>query len=239
MTRLWLPMGRRILLPVAFLAAVVLLTPMRLAVDALGLGGGVVGARGVGGSVWAGTFDELRMAGVPMGQVRASLSPLQLLLGRARIDFVRQEGEPAKGAITVSRNSIGVDDATASFALGAALAPLPVSSIDLTDLSFRFVDGACTRASGGARARLDGAVAGVALAQGLAGNAVCDGRAVRLPLAGQSGQERLDLRIDAGGGYTADLIAVEPSPDRVAGLTALGFAAVPGGYRLRATGRLE
>lgn len=239
MTRLWLPMGRWVLLLIAFLAALVLLAPLRLAVGVLGLDEGAIGARGASGSVWGGTIDELRVGGVPIGRVEAYLSPLQLLAGRARVDFRRSEGEPARGAISVSRNSIGIDDVTATLSLGGALAPLPVGSVELNDLSVRFVDGACTRAGGGARARLSGSFAGVALNQGMAGTARCEGRAVRLPLTSQSGQERLDLRIAADGGYVADLIAVEPPPERIAELAPLGFVAVPGGYRLRTTGRFE
>ena len=60
---------------------------------------------------------------------------------------------------------------------------------------------------------------------------------MRLPLASASGRERLDFRLAENGDYVADLIAVEPDAERIAALAALGFTAVPGGYRLRVTGR--
>lgn len=236
MIRLWLPVGRRVLLLIAFLVFLLTLLPMRLALNALGLDDGV-SARDVSGSVWDGRIDRLTVAGVDLGDVTASLSPWSLLIGRARLDLTRNGGgDPLRGAISVSRNAVGVDEFDASVPIGAALAPLPIGSVETSKLSVRFVGGACIRASGGARVRLSGSLAGVTLAEGLAGVAVCDGKYVRLPLASQSGQERLDFRLAADGSYVADLIAVEPAADRVAGLTALGFTAVPGGYRLRVTG---
>lgn len=238
MTRLWLPMGRRVLLLIAVLVFMVALLPMRLALGALDLDRSALSARGVGGSVWAATIDELRVAGVSVGSVDAALSPLDLLIGRARIVLTRPAGgaEPLSGAILVSRNTIGVADVTATLALGNMLAPLPIASLGANALSIRFVAGACVEAAGTATAQVAGSFAGIALNQGLTGTASCDGRHVRLPLASQSGQERLDLRIDADGGYIADLIAIEPDAARAAALAALGFTAIPGGYRLRTTG---
>lgn len=243
MSRLWLPFGRRVLVLIVLLATLVILFPLRLALSLLDLDRIGVSARTVSGSIWSGRLDEVAAAGIPVGTVEARLSPLELLLGRARIDVKRPRdaagAEPLSGAVTVSRNSLGIADVTATVPLAAALAPLPVASVTLTGFNVRFEGGACTRATGSARALLSGSIAGVALAQGLSGNASCDGRYVRVPLASQSGQERLELRVAVDGDYVADLIAVQPAADRVAALAALGFTEVPGGYRLRTTGRFE
>lgn len=243
MTRLWLPVGRRVLVLIVLLATLVALFPLPLALSLLDLDQIGVSARSVSGSIWSGRLDEVAAAGVPIGTVEARLSPFELLLGRARIDVGRPADAagdgPLSGAVTVSRNSLGVADVTAVVPLAAALAPLPVSNVTLSNFNVRFDGGACTRASGSARAVLTGSIAGVALAQGLNGNAVCDGRYVRIPLTSQSGQERLDVRVAVDGEYVADLIAILPDTERVAALAALGFEAVPGGYRLRATGRFE
>lgn len=243
MTRLWLPFGRRVLVLIVLLATLLALFPLRLALSLLDLDRIGVSARSVSGSIWSGRLDQVAAAGIPIGSVEARLSPLELLLGRARIDVKRPADaagvDPLAGAVTVSRNSLGIADVSATVPLAAALAPLPVSNVVLNGFNVRFDGDACTRASGTARAVLTGSVAGVALAQGLSGNASCDGRYIRLPLVSQSGQERLDLRVAINGEYVADLIAVQPAPDRIAALAALGFTEIPGGYRLRSTGRFE
>lgn len=243
MTRLWLPFGRRVLILIVLLATLIVLFPLRLALALLDLDRIGVSARAVSGSIWSGRLDEVAAAGVPIGTAEARLSPFELLIGRARIDVSRPADAagagPLSGAVTVSRNSLGVADVTATVPLAAALAPLPVASVSLSNFNVRFDGGACARASGTARAALTGSIAGVALAQGLSGNASCDGRFVRIPLTSQSGQERLDFRVAVDGEYVADLIAVQPASDRIAALAALGFEAVPGGYRLRTSGRFE
>lgn len=243
MTRLWLPFGRRVLILIVLLTTLVVLFPLRLALSLLDLDRIGVSARSVSGSIWSGRLEEVAAAGVPIGTLEARLSPLQLLIGRARIDVKRPADAaangPLTGAVTISRNSLGVADVTADVPLAAALAPLPVGSVTLTGFNARFDGGVCTRASGNARAALSASIAGVAVAQGLAGNAACDGRYIRIPLTSQSGQERLDIRVAIDGEYVADLIAVQPPPDRIAALAALGFTEVPGGYRLRTTGRFE
>lgn len=241
MTRLWLPFGRRVLMLIVLLIALVLLLPMRLALAALDLSAQGVAARSVTGSVWNAQVEELVVSGIAIGTVDAALSPLHLLLGRARISVQRDAGArgegPLSGAAMISRNMLGIADVTGTLPLGTAFAPLPLGNATATGLSVQFVDGACTQAAGTVRAMLTGSLGGVALAQGLSGDAVCDGRYVRLPLVSQSGQERLDLRIAITGEYVADLIAVQPAADRVSQLAALGFTAVPGGYRWRTTGR--
>lgn len=243
MTRLWLPFGRRVLVLIVLLAALAVLFPMRLALSLLDLDRIGVSARSVSGSIWSSRLDDVAAAGIPIGTVEARLSPLQLLLGRARIDVKRPADAagagPLSGAVTVSRNALGIADVAATVPLAAALAPLPVADVMLTNFNARFEGGACTRAGGTARATLSGSIAGVALAQGLSGQASCDGRYVRVPMTSQSGQERLDLRIAVNGEYVADLIAVQPSSDRIAALAALGFGEIPGGYRLRTTGRFQ
>lgn len=243
MTRFWLPFGRRVLVLLTILVALIVLFPLRLAIGALDLDAQGVTARKVSGSVWGGRIEELSASGVPLGSVDAALSPLHLLAGQARIAVTRSPGAdsqgPLAGAIIVSRNSIAIADLDANIPLAAALAPLPLGSMIVSDLTVRFEAGACVAAGGNARATLSGNVAGIALSQGLNGEATCEGRYVRLPLTSQSGRERLDLRIAVEGEYVADLIAIEPAPDRVPALTALGFEPIPGGYRLRTAGRLR
>ena len=242
MIRVRLPFGRRIVVLVALLIALVALFPMRMAVGMLGLERQGVTARTISGSVWAARIEGLAASGVALGTVDAALSPLDLLIGRARILVTRSTDAPGEpplaGSAIVSRHVLALDALDAVLPLGAALAPLPVGSLTASGLSVRFEEGACRRASGTARLALTGSIGGVALAQGLSGNAICEGRYLRLPLTSQSGQERLDFRLAIAGDYTAELLVAQPDAARAAALGELGFEAVPGGYRLRVTGRL-
>lgn len=241
MTRLWLPFGRRVLVLLTLLAALVALFPMRLGAGLLGLEQQGVTARAISGSVWGARIEGLSASGVALGTVDAALSPFGLLIGQARIRVTRSADaagdNPLAGTALVSRHSLGVEDLATALPLGAALAPLPVGTLTTSGLSVRFDEGACVRASGAVRLSLTGGVGGLALAQGLSGVATCDGRYLRLPLASQSGQERLDLRVAIAGDYTAELLVAQPDEARAAALTALGFEAGPGGHRLRVTGR--
>ena len=234
-------MRRLVLVGVVLVAALVVLLPLRLALGVLGLDRAGISARGSSGSVWAGHIEQLGVGGVPLGTVEAALSPLALLTGRARLDL-RRDGaidDRLAGAIDISRTSLALDDATTSLPVAGRLGALPIAALDLTGVSVRFDAGSCARARGRVHARLSGDVAGLGLAGGLTGAATCDGALLLLPLASQSGRERIDLRIGGGGSWTADLIAAEPGADLVPMLERAGFARVPGGYRLRASGTLR
>ena len=241
MKRLWLPMGRWVLLLIAFLGALVLLLPMRLAFGWFALDARGISARGVHGSIWGGTIEEMHVGALPLGTLDAALSPFALVLGRARLDLARHDrsADDLNGAITISRHTVGIDDVTASLSTGGLLAPLPIAAIELEDVSIRFVGGSCERAEGRVRARLTGALPGIALAQGLTGPVRCDGAHARVSLAGQSGQDRIELSIDASGNYIADALVAEPDPALAPALAEFGFTRVPGGFRLRTTGGLE
>src|SRR3546814_4537289 len=73
----------------------------------------------------------------------------------------------------------------------------------------------------------------------ISGSIRCDGARARLSLAGQSGQERLDLSIDATGHYVADARIAEPDPALEPTLSALGFVRVPGGRSEEHTSELQ
>ncbi|RIA45573.1 type II secretion system protein N (GspN) [Hephaestia caeni] len=233
--------GRWLLVALTLPIALVALLPLRLAVGWVASDARGLSARGVHGSIWDGTIEQMRVGALPLGTLDAALSPLPLLLGRVRLNLAR----PANGAsalhgtITIGHDRVGVDHLTASLPTAGLLAPLPIGALDVDDASVRFVRGRCDHAEGRVRARLDGALPGVARAQGLTGSIRCDGTRARLALASQSGQERLDLSIGATGDYIADARIAEPDPALEPTLTALGFVRVPGGFRLRTTGALE
>jgi general secretion pathway protein N len=235
MRRVRLPIGRGLFFLCAFLFALVALLPLRLALDWLALDATGFSARQVEGSIWLGFLSEARVGGAPIGDLRAKLDPVPLVAGQARVRFDRLQGgaaaSPLEGSVSVSRHSIAVDDVTATMPLGTAFAPLPISGLDLSDVSVRFQDGLCDHADGLVKAQVAGDVGGISLPGGLTGNARCEAGALMLPLASPGGAEMLSLAIQAGGHYRAELL-VRPS-DAAARTRLLGSGFTPAGDRLR------
>lgn len=221
-----------------FTVALLLLLPLRLVAGWAGLGNAGLSARAVHGSVWLGTMDEAAAGGVALGDLRARLSPLDLLLGRARVAVrSRGEGPAAQGAVMVTRHSNGMDDVTASLPTGAVFAPLPITQLDLNGASVRFDDGRCVRAQGKVRAVVTGDIAGVDLGGSMAGDARCDGGVLLIPLRAAAGGAVIDLRLPGNGRFHADLIVPGGDVATIARLQLAGFQAGPKGYTLSAEGR--
>lgn len=235
--RIRLPLGRSLFFVCAFLFALVATLPLRLALDWLQLGERGVAAREAQGSIWLGSLSEAQFGTVALGDLQAQLRSLPLLLGRARVDLERDsEADRFQGSATVSRHGFGVDDLDARLDLGAALAPLPVGAVNLSEATAHFTDGQCTSAEGVVRANVAGDIGGIALPGGLSGNARCDRGALLLPLTSQSGTEALNLRLFEDGRYEVEL-SVRPLDDVTRDrLIATGFALGPSGYVLRVNG---
>jgi general secretion pathway protein N len=235
--RVRLPLGRTLFFLCAFLFSLVALLPLRLALDWLTVDDRGFAAREARGSIWLGSLSEAQIGAVSLGDLTAQLRTLPLFIGRARVDLSRiDEGNPLTGSATVSRHSFGIDDMTAKLELGSALAPLPIGSVDLSDVTAHFADGQCTSAEGLVRATLAGDVAGISLPGGLSGNARCDRGAMLLPLVSQSAMEALNLRLWNDGRYEVEL-AVRPVDDAMRDrLIGAGFALGATGYALRASG---
>jgi general secretion pathway protein N len=236
--RVRLPLGRSLFFVCAFLFALVALLPLRLALDWFGLDERGFAAREAKGSIWLGALSEAQFGSVALGDLRASLRSLPLFLGRARVDLSRRgERDRFQGSATVSRHSFGIDDISGNLDLGSALAPLPIASLDLADVTAHFANGTCSSADGLVRAAIAGEVAGMSLPGGLSGNARCDEGALLLPLVGQSGMEALGIRLWEDGRYRFDL-SVKPPDDAMRDrLVASGFMLGPNGYVLRVNGR--
>lgn len=237
--RIRLPLGRSLVFLCAFLIALVALTPLRLALGWLALDQKGLSARKADGSIWLGGLTESRVGDAPLGDLSARLSPIQLLVGRARVDIANREDGRGRiaGGLGVTRNSFGVDDLTAAIPVASVFAPLPIETLDLSDVSVRFEDGQCARAEGQVKAALSGEIAGINLTQGLTGNARCDGGALLLPLQGQSGMEKLALKLFEDGRYELDL-SVRPSDPAIGQrLAASGFRQTAQGYAFQMQGR--
>lgn len=240
MMRIRLSLRRVALFLALFALALVATLPMRILVGALGLDQAGLAVREVQGSVWNGRLLESHFGGAALGDLDARLNLLPLFVGRARVDLSRPgEGTAAlAGAVSVTRHTLGLDDMTVRLPTAATFAPIPVVALDLDDVSLRFREGGCERAEGLVRAEIRGDVAGLALPGGLSGTVRCDGANLLLPLASQSGMERLALRIGRNGGYTADLMVRPADPAAQRALQSVGFAPAGDGLKLSVAGTL-
>lgn len=208
-----------------FAAALVVLLPMRLALGWFSTPG--FGVREASGSVWHGRLTGVRFGAIPLGNLSARLAVLPLLTGRARLVL---HGENLEGALGAGRHGVGFENVTGRIAVGDGFAPVPVSALEISGVTVRFRDGHCALAEGRVRAVLRGGTMAMALPGGLGGTARCENGMLVLPLASQSGLERLTVSIDARGRYRAT-IAIRPTQPAVgAGLLAAGFARAGADY---------
>ena len=214
--------------------ALLVFLPMRLALGWVGLGQQGFNARAITGSIWGGTLKEARFGDLGLGTLDASLSPLALLIGRARVSL--DGGATLHGAMTISRNARGVDKMSGTLPTGGVFAPLPVTQLTLDELTVHFEGDTCDMAEGRVTAAMGGEVAGIALPASVSGNARCDGGALLLPLASQSGAESVSLRVTGAGAYTAMLSLAPSDPAAGAKLAELGFIATQNGYQLSVQG---
>ncbi|HEX8555074.1 MAG TPA: type II secretion system protein N [Sphingomonas sp.] len=240
MRRLRLTTGPWALFGAFLLAALLLFLPMRLVLGAVGVDDLGLSARRVGGSIWSGSLSEARVGALPLGDLRAHLSPWPLFLGRARIELDGAgtlPGRALRGAVTMTRHGVAIDELTAGLAAGILFQPLPVSAIDLDGVSVRFADGACVEATGRVRATLGPGPAGLPLPPSLAGSIRCEGTSLLIPLTGQAGAEGITLRVEADGRYRAEFALPVADPALGQRLGTLGFIDTNGAWRLTAEGR--
>lgn len=238
--RIRLSTRRRTLFAALFAIAVVAFLPMRLALGWAGLDSQGFSAREVTGTIWSGRLVEARFGDIALGDLDAGVSPFALLIGRARVALEGQSADPAQrlsGTIELSRNRAAVLDADGPLPAGAAFAPLPVTGLDMDDVSVRFVDGACESADGRVRASLAGGYLGQPLPGSVAGNARCDAGALLLPLRSAAGVEGVALRLWPDGRYRAELTLVPSDPVVAQRLDGGGFVANGASRMLAVEGR--
>ena len=230
----------RIALFLLFSFGLILFMPMRTALGLTGLERVGVAARDVRGSIWSGRIDQLMLGTMPVGSVRAALSPISLLMARVRIDIWRQDGGAAdlSGALTAGVGRIGIDDVTGTVPLGRSFAPLPIGSLIMEDVTAYFSGDRCGHAEGRVRAQMVGQFPGLNLSQGLSGAVSCDGDALLLPLVSQSGLEKVNLRIWRSGRYIAEMRVETADAGLTDALAKAGFAGVDGTRLLKVEGTL-
>lgn len=235
--RIRLPLGRTLFLLAFFLFALVALLPLRLALGTLGFSAGGLTARDATGTIWLGALRQAQVGPVALGDVRARLNLLPLLLGRARLTLAgTDEAVRFEGAATVSRHGFGFEDVSGRFRVAGLAPPFALSAIDLQDVSAGFSGGRCVRAEGRVRASA-GDPGGAGSAALLAGHPRCAGDALLLPLAGEAGAARLDIRLYADGRYRLDLIVRADDAAARNRLAAAGFRPAGRFHLARTDGR--
>lgn len=221
-----------------FAIALLAFLPLRLALAWVGLAEQGMSAREVRGSVWAGELREATFGRIALGDLSAGVSPVQLLVGRARVDL--NGGDSAtrlSGAVGVTRHSFALDDITASLPVGSTFRPVPVTLLDLQDVSVRFRGDICEEAEGRVRATLTGEIGGLAVPASLNGSARCDAGALLLPLVSAAGNEGSTIRLWPDGRYRAELTLQPPDPTTATRLQASGFIQTQRGWELAIDGR--
>lgn len=184
------------------LAALLLFLPLRLALGIAGDTG--LAARAAGGTVWSGRLIDAQLGAMAIGTLDTRLRPLSLPLGRLRFDAERLGGAPLAGSGEFGWNRRAVHDLTGTIS-GGALGDVPLEQVQVEALTVVFNGGRCIEARGRVRLVPGLDMAGAALRNGLSGTARCDNGVLLLPLAGDSGLERLVLRVRGDGRYSGTL----------------------------------
>jgi len=214
--------------------------PMRLALGLSGASDAGVTAREVRGSVWSGQLAEARLGALPLGTVRASLSPLALLTGRIEMAFARADDRlGALAGRLHGSNPRGVSDVNGVTSMSGGLGMIPVDTIRFEGATVQFDNsGKCAAASGRLHLSVTAPIAGLDLSRGLSGPLTCANGRAQAALASQSGMERLTLSFDGSGAWRAQFaINVDRDPAMAAALSLLGFKAGSGGFVLATSGR--
>lgn len=230
----------RIWAAVAVVVALVATFPLSLAFTLIGLKDMGVTARSLRGPVWWGGAEELSIGGVRLGTVNVFLNPFHMLIGQAQVELIRVNNrhDDLLGAVILGPGLRGLERVTGSVPLGNKLASLSLTSVSFDKFSVRFSAGRCIQAEGRVRATMAPVFAGIDLANGLSGEARCDGETLLIPLVSQSGQERIDLRMHASGAYDASMHIRSSDPALTGTLAGSGFQAVNGEQVLRVSGTL-
>lgn len=235
-------MSRRLLLlfALAFMAMLIVVLPLRLALDLAGAEQLGLSARSASGSLWNGRLEEARLHGIELGNASARLSPLSLLVGTRA---VRLSAPQLDARLQLGRRR-GLDHLHGQLALPpAALLPGLRLGVQADALQVLFLDDACDAAGGRVTVAVDQADGSPLLT--LDGTAACEGRAAVLALAASAGDGPLarmqaTARIHSDGQWTLDArVPVVDDPASRLALEAAGFHPGPGGWSRVERGSLQ
>lgn len=222
-------MPRRRIFILALVAALILIFPLRVA---LALANGPLSAQFVGGFVWGGRAIGAQIGGIPLGDLRIGLAPLDLIVGRIRL---KVDGA-VQGAIISSFGHRGVDVEAMSLPLSRALGPLSVTQVELVGARVRYRGEDCAEAEGQLAVIVTSAVPGAAPGGRFSGALKCDGKALSALLVSQSALDRISIRFLPRGRYDATFVTRAADDATATALRSAGFRETPAGFALRTTG---
>lgn len=225
-------------LGVGLLAAIALF-PLRVALELTDLSRIGLTARQVAGTIWYGRLGEVHLGERRLGTFEVALNPAALLMGRASIGFHRLDGldGPLDGRL-VNGTVRGVVGVTGRFAVGDMFAPLPISALDVKDMTVLFRRGRCVEAGGEIIPIIVIPVADMNLGSGLRGVLRCDGQRARVTMTGTAGRERIEFYVHSSGAYRGWISISGASPPVAVSLSLLGFRPTAQGLTLSVDGRL-
>lgn len=214
-----------LVLALAFAIGLLVLFPLRLAIDLSTGSESSLSARQVGGTIWDGRIGELGLNGQPLGTFDVAVRPLPLLIGRVEMDATRIDAGsgPLAMRLITGGGREGVVGASGRVDIARLIAPIPVEALMLEDVTVLFEDGRCATAQGTIRA-LPSFASLVAIEE-YAGSVACaaDGRA-EVAMETARGGHRLALLFDAEGAVEAEARTRSAPPALAAALRLGGFA---------------
>lgn len=230
-------------LALLLLAAVALaVMPLRLAFAWWAPAG--LAAGDVSGSIWAGHAGNLSYRAAMLGDVDVALQPMALLRGEAAWRLTRGGDAPlhmtlasAMGGDTVRIERLDGRITLSQDAARALPVGVSVDALNFRDFSLTYGGNGCTTASGRVQLVPQLPIAAFNLSYGLTGEIACHDGTIILPLRGQSGMERVDVRIAPDGHYVARLSLAADTPDMARALRALGLADGADGFGVTYRGR--
>lgn len=220
-----------------FVVFLVLLFPLRQALDLADAADHGISARAVEGPAWGGRIGDLRVGPLPLGTVDAAVRPLPLLMLRGEFAVARDDGVPFSAILSGGSDRVVLREVKGTVPLPEGLGGLPVSAIGFDGFRFEAEGGSCTAAEGTVSltlAPLSPLMNGDLV---LGGKARCENGRLVVPMTGPTGMESLTLRIGGDGRWTADL-ALRGLPPEVSGpLLMQGFASRGDAIGVTATGK--
>ncbi len=202
---------------VLLLLALTVLMPMRLF-----LGEGPLSARSVKGSIWSAELQDAHLGAIPLGTLHAGLG------WPGRLDF--QGRNRISGWLSLWSEGVSVHDVSGKIPLSAVNSF--AQEAELVGVSVNFAESGCKTAKGRVRLQLSKIIAGIAMGQMLVGSPKCDGNALVLHLASQSGLEQVTFTQVPLQDYTTVVILRPTDQEGAASLLKAGFVETPTGYRL-------
>lgn len=200
----------------------------------------------ISGSVWDGRLAGAQWRGVALGDLDVRLDAKELVAGRLRLDFDRENpgrNGPSRDGPARLRGRLGtagtthlVENLDGPFSLVLPFPFKPQLDVEFSGAAFLLDNaGTCLAASGGISARLSN-IPAIGTTPPMAGTFACDDGALFLPLTTSDGQLGMAVHLWADRRYRADLIVASRSLAVQLALAAAGFTPSAGGSTLRIEG---